>query len=360
MNRHTFLDIDWGLLTPVLILLILGLTTIFTISIDLFRSQFTFSIISILFFLFFSKINYHTIKQYDLIIYIGSIFLLLLVLVVGIESRGSVRWFEIFGFRAQFSELIKPFLIFSFASFLSSQEKKSFRSFIFTLLLLAPVALLIFLQPDLGNMLIFLFVVFLVLFNVGFPIRYFIVFFLFFAALLPIFWNFLHDYQKERLITFLNFKNDPLGASYNAIQAIIAVGSGSFFGKGFGQGTQSVLRFLPERHTDFIFSTLAEALGFFGALIVIAAFIYLLLKIYSIYIRSDDYFLRLVAASSFFLIFVQFLVNIGMNLGVFPIVGITLPFVSYGGSSLLSNFILLGFLSSIMKTSKDKEILEIR
>ncbi|MBI2031162.1 MAG: FtsW/RodA/SpoVE family cell cycle protein [Candidatus Levybacteria bacterium] len=360
MNKRTFLDIDWGLLTPVLILLILGLTTIFTININLFKSQLIFSIISIFVFFFFSKINYHTIKQYDFIIYVSSILLLLLVLIIGIESRGSVRWFEFLGFRVQFSELIKPFLIFSFASFLSSQDKKSFKNFILNLVFLFPIALLIFLQPDLGNALVFVFVVFLVLFNLGFSIRFFILSFLFFLSMLPIIWNFLHGYQRERLITFLNLKSDPLGTSYNAIQAIIAIGSGSLFGRGLGQGTQSILRFLPERHTDFIFSTLSEALGFFGALIVIGAFIFLLAKIHSIYNQSDDYFCKLVAVSSFFLIFVQFSINIGMNLGVLPIVGITLPFVSYGGSSLLSNFILLGFLSSIVKTSSNREILEIR
>jgi len=360
MNRRTFFDIDWQIFTPVLILLILGLAAIFTISLDLFKSQLVFSVISIFFFLFFSKINYHAVKQYSLVIYIGSILLLLLVLIVGIESRGSVRWFEFLGLRVQFSELIKPFLILSFASFLSSRDKKSFKDFILTLIFLFPIVFLIFLQPDLGNALVFILVVFLVLFNLGFPILYFVSSFLFFLALFPVFWSFLHDYQRERLISFLNLRTDPLGSSYNAIQAIIAVGSGSFFGKGLGQGTQSMLRFLPERHTDFIFSTLSESLGFFGALIMIGSFVFLLLKIYSIYTDSDDYFLKAVASSSFFLILVQFSINVGMNLGLLPIVGIALPFVSYGGSSLLSNFILLGFLSSINKTSAEKKVLEIR
>lgn len=360
MNRQTLFEIDWGLLTPVIILLILGLATIFTISINLFKSQLIFSAVSMLFFLFFSKINYYTLKQYNFVIYASSILLLFFVLIIGIESRGSIRWFEFMGFRVQFSELIKPFLIFSFASFLSSQNKKSFKNFILSLIFLFPVVFLIFLQPDLGNALVFVFVVFLVLFNIGFPIRFFILSLIFFTAMLPIIWNFLHDYQRQRLITFLSFKSDPLGTSYNAIQAIIAVGSGSIFGKGLGQGTQSVLRFLPERHTDFIFSTLSESLGFFGALIMISTFIFLFLKIYSIYEKSDDYFCKIIAASSFFLIFIQFSINIGMNLGILPIVGITLPFVSYGGSSLLSNFILLGFLSSIIKTSSNKDVIEIK
>ena len=360
MNKKTFLEIDWILITPVLVLLILGLVTIFSINIDLFKSQLFFSAIAIFAFFFFSRINYHAIKNYDFLIYTGSIFLLVLVLIVGIESRGSVRWFEFFGFRIQFSELIKPFLIFSFASFLSGRDNKSFKNFLLSLVLLLPIAFLIFLQPDLGNALILVIVQFLILFIFGFPIKFFLFSALLFSSMLPIFWKFLHDYQRERFLTFLSLKNDPLGTSYNAIQAIIAVGSGAFWGKGLGQGTQSVLKFLPERHTDFIFATLSEALGFIGSLLVVGAFFVLLYRIYSIYRETDDYFCKLFSISAFFLILVQFFINIGMNIGLLPIVGITLPFVSYGGSSLLSNFILLGFLSSIVKTSRNKDILEIR
>jgi len=360
MNKRTLLDVDWLLITPVLILLILGLVTIFSININLFKSQLLFSVIAIFVFFLFSRINYHVVKNYDFLIYIGSLFLLILVSIIGIESRGSVRWFEIFGFRIQFSELIKPFLIFSFASFLSTRDSKSFKNFVLSNVLLLPLALLIFLQPDLGNTLVFVIVQFLILFIFGFPIKYFIFCFLILSSMLPVFWKFLHDYQRERLLTFFNPKNDPLGISYNAIQAIIAVGSGSFLGKGFGQGTQSVLKFLPERHTDFIFATLSESLGFIGSLLIVGAFFVLLYRIYSIYKETDDFFCKLFAISSFFLILVQFFINIGMNVGLLPIVGITLPFVSYGGSSLLSNFILLGFLSSIIKTTRSKEILEIR
>lgn len=360
MNKRTLLEIDWMLITPVLVLLILGLVTIFSININLFKSQLLFSAVAIFAFFFFSRINYHVIKKYDLFIYIGSLFLLILVLIVGIESRGSVRWFEFFGFRIQFSELIKPFLIFSFASFLSTKDNKSFKNFLISIVLLLPISFLIFLQPDLGNALVLAIVQFLILFIFGFPIKFFIFCFLIFFSMLPVFWRFLHDYQRERFLTFFNLKNDPLGISYNAIQAIIAIGSGTFWGKGLGQGTQSVLKFLPERHTDFIFATLSESLGFIGSLIIVLAFFVLLYRIYSIYREADDFFCKLFSIFSFFLILVQFFINIGMNVGLLPIVGITLPFVSYGGSSLLSNFILLGFLSSIVKTSRNKNILEIR
>ena len=180
------------------------------------------------------------------------------------------------------------------------------------------------------------------------------------VASFPIFWKFLREYQKQRLLTFFHFNVDPLGTSYNAIQSIIAVGSGMITGRGFGQGTQSTLRFLPERHTDFIFATLSEELGFIGSLVILAAFGFLFYRIYLIYKNSDSSFSKVFSQAAFFLLLVQFFMNIGMNIGIMPIVGVSLPFMSYGGSSLLSSFIFLGFLSSMSKGVDSKEVLEIK
>ncbi len=359
MNKTIFLRTDFGLLAPCLILLVLGLSTLFSISIDLFKLQLFFSIIAIIVFFIFSQTNYQSIQNYSKSIYIASIVLLILVLTLGIQSRGSVRWLELFGFRVQFSELIKPFLAFSLAAFLSGHDNKSFRTFFLTLLFLLPVAFLIFAQPDLGNAVIYVIVTILALIVFGLPLRYFFLSFLVFLASFPVFWKFMHAYQRQRILTFFHLNIDPLGSSYNAIQAIIAVGSGMFFGKGLGLGTQSILRFLPERHTDFIFATISEELGFVGAVIILFAFVFLLYRIFLIYRDSVDSFPKLFAIVSFFLILTSFSINVAMNIGILPIVGVPLPFVSYGGSSLVSNFILLGLLSSLGRQDK-KEALEIK
>ena len=360
MSKRFFFDIDWGLLAPIMILIILSLTTLFSINLSLFRSQLLFSLIGLFAFFFFSKTNYKTISLYSIPIYVFSIISLLLVLIIGIESRGSLRWFEIFGFRFQFSEVLKPFLAISFSSYLASKENYSLKTFFLVLTLLFPIFFLVFLQPDLGNALVYFIVVVFTLMVFGFPVRYFAGMIFLALISLPILFRFiLHDYQKERIFTFLN-PADSLGASYNVIQSVIAVGSGMFFGRGLGQGTQSGLRFLPERHTDFIFATISEGLGFVGAIIVIFAFALLLYRIFLIASFQENLFPKTFAITVFFLIIIQFVVNIGMNIGIFPIVGITLPFVSYGGSSLLSSFILIGLLSAISKKTYLRDEMEIR
>lgn len=358
MNRSYF-RADLSLLIPALVLVILGISGIFSLNFDLFKLQIVFFIASIIVFFFFSQVNYQNIKNLAVPIYVTSIILLAVVLFIGIESRGSVRWLGFFGRGIQFSEILKPFLAVALASFLSYKENYSIKKFLIILLLIIPIFILIFLQPDLGNALIYLITTILVLFSFGFPIRYFLTLFALGTVSMPILWQFLRDYQKQRLSTFLQLKVDPLGSSYNAIQSVIAVGSGMVFGKGFGQGTQSILRFLPERHTDFIFATLSEELGLVGSIIIILTFSFLLYRILIISRKTDDSFVKIFSMSVFFLIAVQFFVNAGMNVGIAPVVGVSLPFVSYGGSSLLANFILLGFLSSMSKDVR-KDTLEIK
>ena len=359
MNKSFFGNVDWGLIAPVFVLVALSLATIFSIDIALFKNQLIFLSLSILVFLFFSQADYKIIQHYSLPIYVISIILLLLVLGFGFESRGAARWFEIFGFRVQFSELIKPFLAIALSSFLTNKENYSLRFSFLSICFMLPIASLIFFQPDLGNALIYIFVTFLTLIFFGFPLRLFFVSVVLFIASLPIVWGFLHQYQKQRILTFLHPK-DPLGSSYNAIQSSIAIGAGMLVGRGFGQGTQSALEFLPERHTDFIFATLAEELGFIGAVVVLLCFAFILCRIFLIFSRSEDPFCKLFCVVAFFLILSQFFINIAMNSGFLPIVGISLPFVSYGGSSLLSNFILLGLISSIGRNVVSRKVLEIK
>ncbi len=361
MNRGILSHINFSLLVPALALLVLSLTVIFSVSSVLFWRQLIFAFVSLVVFLICSNVNYKILKLYSTPIYIASIVILLILLFIGIESRGAVRWFEFFGLRIQFSEFMKPFLAISFASYLSEHKSQSFKTFLMVFLYLLPLAFLIFVQPDLGSALIYGFVVILSLVIFGFPFKYFLGGLAFFFMLSPVVWRFLHEYQKQRLLTFINPTSDPLGTSYNAIQSVIAVGSGMFFGQGLGQGTQSALRFLPERHTDFIFATTAEELGFVGALLILIIFAVLLYKIFVVFTRCSDTFPRVFSITAFFILLVQFFINVGMNVGVLPIVGVTLPFLSYGGSSLLSSFILLGFLSAIdTQEGKDNKVLEIR
>lgn len=357
MNKKSW-KLDLGLLLPVIVLQILSLTTLFSVDLSIFRSQLIFSVISLVVFIFFSQINFKIIQYYAKPIYILSVVLLGLVLILGIESRGAVRWIEFFGFRVQFSEILKPFLAASFAAYLSDSNT-SFLSLLKIVFFVGIISILIFLQPDLGSSLIYIFAASLTLVFFGFPIKYFLGGFLALIASFPVLWNFLHDYQKERILTFINPSKDPLGTSYNAIQSIIAVGSGQLWGKGLGQGTQSSLSFLPERHTDFIFATISEQLGFVGSAVIIIAFGFLLYRIYIIFLHSEDSFPKIFSAIAFFIILVQGSVNIGMNIGLLPVVGVTLPFVSYGGSSLLSSFMILGLLSSIETKARERKVLEI-
>lgn len=350
---------DLGIFIPVLILSVLSLVTLYSLNPIFFRGQFILLILSIAAFFFFSQTDLNILKVYAKPIYVFSVIVLAIVLIIGIEARGAVRWIEFFGFRIQFSEIMKPFLAVSMAAYLSQIKNFNLREFIKILLLLSPVVLLINLQPDLGNALVYGFVVIFTLLFIGFPFRYFAGMFLLGIISFPFVFNLLHDYQKQRLLTFLNPSADPLGTSYNVIQSTIAVGAGMFSGKGIGLGTQSGLRFLPERQTDFIFASISEQLGFIGVTILLISFIYLFYKIFYYIVNSENHFQKVFLSIFFFLILVQLFLNVGMNVGIMPIVGITLPFVSYGGSSLLSNFIFLGILASISKSYKKREVLSI-
>lgn len=336
------------LLSPVFILLVISLTTLLSLDKTLFQSQFLFVFLGIIAFLVFSLIDYRILKNLALPIFLASIVLLLLLLFLGTEVRGAVRWFGFADLKFQISEILKPLLLASFASFLSSQEDKiRFSTFIKSLFLVSGVALLIFIQPDFGNTLIYLITPILMLFFWGIPFRWFAIVLTGLLVLSPFLWQILREYQKQRLLSFLNPTSDPLGSSYNLIQAVITVGGGELLGRGLGHGTQSQLKFLPERHTDFIFATISENFGFIGAMLILGAFTFLLLKIYKIIRETDDPYAMLFSSGAFALILSQVFINIGGNIGILPITGITLPLVSYGGSSILSTFILLGILNSI-------------
>ena len=359
MRNRPLFGVDWYLLVPVFILAILSLTTLSGIGSLYFRNQLVYYLIGVVVFFFFSQIDYKMLSFFLKPIYIISVVVLTLVLFLGLESRGAVRWVELFGVRVQFSEIIKPFLTLCLAGFLAAGTNRSVKRFILSGVFLAPVALLIALQPDLGNALIFTIVLFFVLLVYGFPFLWFILALIPVLLLSPVLWGILHGYQRERILSFLHPSSDPLGTTYNVMQAIIAVGSGKFLGKGFSEGTQSSLKFLPERQTDFIFATISEAFGFIGAAVVIAAFGFLLYRLYVLFQNADEPLGKLYMLGTFFFFLVPFFVNIGMNLGIVPVVGVTLPFVSFGGSSIVASFIALGIASSIGTKAK-VSVLEIR
>lgn len=351
--------LELPILLPGIFIVLLALSVFYSIDITIFRQQVIFLVASLIAYVVFLNIDYKIFGLFAKPIYFLMVFLLLILFVIGIEARGAVRWIDIFGIRFQFSEIIKPFFIIFIAQFLARDEDRSLSKFTKAFLLLAPIFLLTLKQPDLGNAMIYLVVLVFMLFSYGFPLRYFLGLGLLVALPLPLIINLLHGYQKQRLLTFFNPSADPFGSSYNAVQSLISVGSGGFWGKGFGQATQSILKFLPERHTDFIFATISESLGFLGAAVLIALYIYLLFRIYKISVSVHDEFSRLVILGFYFLLLTHIFLNIGMNIGIVPIVGVTLPFASYGGSSLLTCFIMLGIISSIKFDFKRSSTLEI-
>lgn len=348
------------LLIPSLTLVAISLTTLYSIDASFFKSQLVFLIASLVAYFLFLYIDYHLFRLSAKISYVIMIALLGALFVIGIEAKGAVRWIDFFGIRVQFAEIIKPFFILFFADFLTKDDSRSLRKFLTSLALFAPIFFLILKEPDLGNAMIYFLTALFMLLMYGFPFKYFLGLFFSVAAPFPLIFNLLHDYQKNRILTFLNLSHDPFGSSYNAIQSIISVGSGGFFGKGFGQATQSILRFLPERHTDFIFATVSESLGFVGGLLIIGLFVYFLYSLYKMSNTTSDNFTYIVIIGFFSLFFSHILLNIGMNIGIMPIVGITLPFVSYGGSSLLTSFISIGIVSSIHSDVRKKQSIEIR
>lgn len=358
MRRYKKIDI-W-IIIPVVILLAISITALFSINTAYFKSQVLSLCIALAAFFFFSIMDISFFRQLKKPIYIFSVIVLFLILAIGFESRGATRWLDIFGIRLQFSEILKPLLSLSLAAYLSENTQKSIKSYFFVLLFALPIILLIYFQPDLGNALMYMIVLLIVLLVRGYPLLWFGISLVPFLILSPLIWNMLHEYQRQRILTFLEPKSDPLGNSYNSIQSIIAVGSGSLTGKGLFEGTQSGLRFLPERHTDFMFASLSEGLGFIGAVIIVLSFFLLCYRIMMIFYNSKNEFTKIFAVCTFSFIFIQGFINMAMNMGYLPIVGITFPFISFGGSSLLANFIFLGILTSMAASERDRNLLEIK
>lgn len=341
-----------GLVISLLLINAFGLTTIYSSAPSLLSNQLS----SILVGLLAAFVIYRFRQHYpDLAIfaYITAVSLLVLTFIIGTASRGSLRWIQIGSFRLQTSEIAKPLLILAFAQFFDSPKSSFFWLFKQIVIALIPI-LLIARQPDLGSAIVISAIWFGLLLVSRAPIYFPLTLIIVALITAPIGYHFLHSYQQQRIISFLNPFADPSGSGYNVIQAMIAVGSGRLIGKGVRQGTQSQLQFLPERHTDFAFASFSEEFGLFGVLILISAFAYFLFWLLENSRRLPSYY-RLVNLGVFWLFFTQITINIGMNLGLLPVTGITLPFISYGGSSVLALIISLGLVfptqnSSFFKT----------
>lgn len=351
---------DWLLLAAILVCLTFGLTIIRSVSPNLLWTQFTYSLISLAAFFLFSQIDFRIYEKTVVFFYLGSLIFLLATFLFGVITRGAVRWIQIGQLTVQPSELVKPFLIIFFAYHLASLKDFSFGRALASLGLLLLPAILIFRQPDLGSSLLVIIAWLAVLVASGAEFRWILGGLIIVSLLLPLGWRFLAPYQQERLSSFVDPLKDPLGAGFTVIQAMTAVGSGQFWGRGLGWGTQSHLRFLPERHTDFIFASLGEELGFLGTTVLLASFVILFWRILRAAEGAKDRAGFCFCLGIFGLLFSQVVINIGMNLGLVPITGITLPLVSYGGSSLLGTMVALGMVESVARDKKRDEVIEIK
>lgn len=359
---------DWMLFGIAVVLSLLGILTIYSATripdydgilisggfrTDFFQRQIIWLFTGITLFFGILFIDYQWFKRFAYLLYGFSIVLLILVLIIGKRTMGASRWINLGFFSFQPTDVFKITFLLALSSYLHDIKSRLTASVIlriFFLFVLLPF-LLIFKQPDLGSAAI-IFIAFLCLILIyGAESRFLkmamIIGLISLPFLWPVFWENLKDYQKNRIQAFLNEEVDPAGIGYHIKQSKIAVGSGGIFGKGYLKGTQGPLRFLPERHTDFIFAAFAEEWGFIGSVTVLILYVLYLLRGFDTARKARDDFGRYLASGISVLIGLYVFINIGMALGLTPVVGIPLPFMSYGGSALVTNFILTGILVNI-------------
>ena len=290
------------------------------------------------------------------IFYILGILLLLLVIFFGISASGSKRWINFFIMNLQPSELMKIAIIVCFARYyhrIQSSDIQSYKYLLQPIILLLIPCYLVITQPDLGTAILIAGSGLAIIWLAGLNLKYFVYSGLILLVSLPFVISFLKPYQKSRILTFFNPDRDPLGAGYQIIQSKIAIGSGGFLGKGFLQGTQSYLEFLPEKHTDFIFTLFSEEFGFVGSMVLILLYALLIYRIIRIGFSSRSFFAKLYCFGFASGLFLYIFVNIAMVLGLLPIVGAPLPIMSYGGSSMLSIMLGLSIVMSCKIYSRD-------
>lgn len=358
IDRRLFINFDWYFLLLVLAISFIGIVNIYSASqnIDNFAQetlhikQAQWIIIGLFLMGITVSIDYRYIDRFSYAIYAVSIFLLVIVAVYGYATHGSKRWITIGGFFFQPSELVKISIILALAKYFNNHsldKKYKMRELIIPFIMAIIPFLFILKQPDLGTALIILILFTSMILFVGVQWKSLFIALTTMLIMMPIGWFFIKDYQKERLLTFLDPERDPLGAGYHIIQSIIAVGSGGILGKGYMKGTQTQLKFLPVQQTDFVFSVFAEEWGFLGGLILMIMFLSLILWCFKTALHARDQLGMLISFGVMMFLFWEVFINICMVLGLLPVVGIPLPLFSYGGSSTVVVMISIGLVMNI-------------
>lgn len=371
MNRRRWLSkVDWTLLGLALTLAFFGLSVLFSATYEgprdhwtltdlaggvpsVVRKQLIFFGLSLGVMLIATIVDYRHVETYAFLLYGLGIVLLVLVHLIGETRSGATRWIDLGPIAFQPSESMKMLVVFALARYFSKREPADERGFRLRELLV-PFALvgvpmvLVATQPDLGTAILITFVGMSVLFCVGIRWKSLAILAVAGVLALPVGWNFvLKDYQKDRVRTFMDPERDPKRTGYHIIQSKIAVGSGRVAGKGFLQGTQGTLRFLPEHHTDFVFSVLAEERGWIGCITALGLYLGLLLRGLTIGQRAKDRFGAFLAVGLTSILFWHVVVNVNMVTGALPVVGVPLPFLSYGGTFLTTTFLIIGLLCNV-------------
>ena len=347
-------QINWGLVILVIMVAGIGIAMLYSAANGSFSPWASRQIarfgVGLIAFLTVALVDIRIWFRFAYVIFFGCLGLLVAVEVVGSVGQGAQRWIDLGVIQLQPSELMKVALVLVLARYFHglAQEDIGRVSRLFWPILLALVpAALVLKQPDLGTAGMLLMVAGAIFFCAGVRIWKFALILVTILAAVPVAWNFLRTYQKQRVLTFLNPENDPLGAGYHILQSKIALGSGGLFGKGFLAGSQSHLNFLPEKQTDFIFTMLAEEFGMVGGLILLGLYFIVFVYGFAIAFRARNHFGRLLAAGLTVNLFLYVFINIAMVMGLLPVVGVPLPLISYGGTAMLTVMISLGIIASV-------------
>ena len=356
-DRRLILNFDWTLLITTILISVLGVINLYSstypytgTATPLFIKQIYWFIIGSCFMALIILFNYRTFIRLAYPLFVFCLFLLVMVMFFGRPSSGSQRWLQLGFISFQPSELTKIALILSLTRFFTADENPhgyGLRDLGVPFLLLAFPLLLIFKQPDLGTVGLLVLIYFSILAFMGLRRKTWITLGIGIAAAFPLFWHFLKDYQRTRLLTFINPDLDPLKTGYHIAQSKIAVGSGTLLGKGYLKGTQSQLHFLPEQHTDFVFSVWAEEWGFVGSFVLLFLFLLLISRGLKIASTSKDRAGALLAIGISAMLFWQIFINVGMVVGIVPVVGVPLPLFSYGGTAVITTMMGIGILMNV-------------
>ncbi len=363
IDRRIFKDFDFGFLMVVIILSLIGVMTIYSATRPLLEAgqhsfylkQFNWIILGLACFFIMLMFDYRLFVRFAYPLYIFGIMLLVIVLVAGKTGMGAQRWLNLGFLSFQPSEFFKICFVVTLARYLSGLDQ-GFKlglnqlSKIFAGFLILP-AILILKQPDLGTMLILMFIFTAMILTVGIEKKILITAIAIGLIVTPLagkfLWGGLKDYQKNRIVAFIDPQADPQGIGYHIIQSKVSIGSGGFFGKGYMKGTQGPYRFLPENHTDFIFSIFAEEWGFIGSIVLFTVYLFIIWRGFETAKSSRDPEGMYLALGITYMFSFYFIVNVGMTLGLMPVVGIPLPLMSYGGTALLSNLLALSMIENV-------------